>query len=130
MPMSRTRLPSLQRKLSPSDTRLTVQSSATGCLACWAEQSAGISQNRKGTRVTEERGMPSGLHLMITGAGGLIGSALVPRLAADGHRLTRVTRGPAGPGDISWDPAGGMLDLHQLGRVNGVIHLAGENLGS
>jgi uncharacterized protein (TIGR01777 family) len=74
--------------------------------------------------------MPSGLHLMITGAGGLIGSALVPRLAADGHRLTRVTRGPAGPGDISWDPAGGMLDLHQLGRVNGVIHLAGENIGS
>ena len=80
--------------------------------------------------MVEERGMPSGLHLVITGAGGLIGSALVPRLAADGHRITRVTRGPAGPGEISWDPGRGILDLHQLGRVNGVIHLAGENIGS
>jgi uncharacterized protein (TIGR01777 family) len=80
--------------------------------------------------VVEERGMPSSLHLMITGAGGLIGSALVPRLAADGHRITRVTRGPAAPGEISWDPARGILDLHQLGRVDGVIHLAGENIGS
>ncbi len=67
---------------------------------------------------------------MITGAGGLIGSALVPRLAADGHRITRVTRGPARPGEISWDPARGILDLHQVGRVDGVIHLAGENIGS
>ncbi|MFL5512743.1 MAG: NAD-dependent epimerase/dehydratase family protein, partial [Gemmatimonadales bacterium] len=48
---------------------------------------------------------------MITGARGLIGSALVPRLAADGHRITGVTRGPAGPGEISWDPGGGILDL-------------------
>lgn len=67
---------------------------------------------------------------MITGAGGLIGSALVSRLAADGHRITRVTRGPARPGEISWDPARGILDLHQVGRVDGVIHLAGENIGS
>ncbi|HEX6406394.1 MAG TPA: TIGR01777 family oxidoreductase, partial [Gemmatimonadales bacterium] len=74
--------------------------------------------------------MSSGLHLMITGAGGLIGSALLPRLAADGHRITRVTRGPAEPGEISWDPGGGILDLHQLGRIDGVIHLAGENIGS
>jgi len=80
--------------------------------------------------VVEERGMSSGLHLMITGAGGLIGSALLPRLAADGHRITRVTRGPAEPGEISWDPGGGILDLHQLGRIDGVIHLAGENIGS
>ena len=104
MPISRTRLPSLQRKLSPSDTRLTVQPSATGGRACCAEQLTGISQNRKGSRVTEERGMASGLHLVITGAGGLIGSALLPSLAADGHRITRMTRGAAGPGEISWDP--------------------------
>src|SRR3954469_8000765 len=130
MPISRTRLPSLQRKLSPSDTRLTIQPSADGSRACCAEQPAGSSQNRKGIRVAEERGMSSGLHLIVTGAGGLIGSALLPRLAADGHRVTRVTRGPAGAGEISWDPARGILDLHQLGRVDGVIHLAGENIGS
>ncbi len=80
--------------------------------------------------MVEERGMPSGLHLMITGAGGLIGSALLPRLAADGHRITRVTRGPAGRGEISWDPGGRILDLRQLGRIDGIIHLAGENIGS
>src|SRR5215218_2019227 len=130
MPISRTRLPSLQRKLSPSDTRLTVQASATGAPACCAEQPTGISQNRKGSRVAEQRGMASDLHLVITGARGLIGSALLPRLAADGHRITRLTRGAAGPGEVSWDPAHGILDLQQLGRVDGVVHLAGEAIGS
>jgi uncharacterized protein len=130
MPIRRTRLPSLQRKLSPSDTRLTVQASATGRPACCAEQPTGTSQNRKGSRVAEQRRTASDLHLVITGAGGLIGSALLPRLAADGHRITRLTRGAAGPGEVSWDPARGVLDLQQLGRVDSVVHLAGEAIGS
>jgi uncharacterized protein len=73
--------------------------------------------------------MATGLHLLISGSGGLIGSALVSRFAGEGHRVTRLTRGPAGPGEVSWDPGGGTLDLRGLDPLDGVIHLAGETIG-
>jgi uncharacterized protein (TIGR01777 family) len=69
------------------------------------------------------------LHLMVSGASGLIGSALMRRLAADGHRVTRLVRRPAGPGEVTWDPVAGTIDAQRLAGVDGVIHLAGENLG-
>jgi uncharacterized protein (TIGR01777 family) len=70
-----------------------------------------------------------GLHLLVSGASGLIGSALIRRLAADGHRVTRLVRRPAGPGEVTWDPAIGTIDAQKLAGVDGVVHLAGENLG-
>jgi len=60
----------------------------------------------------------------------LIGSELVPRLSRAGYRVTRLTRGPAGPGTITWDPANSRLDPAQLAGVAAVIHLAGENVGA
>lgn len=72
----------------------------------------------------------SGMHLVVSGAGGLIGSELLPRLARAGHRVTKLTRGPAGPGTITWDPVNGLLETGQLAGVDGVIHLAGENVGA
>jgi uncharacterized protein (TIGR01777 family) len=71
-----------------------------------------------------------GLHLLVTGAGGLIGSALVARLSADGHRVRRLVRRPAGPAEITWNPASGILDPAALEGADGVIHLAGENIGA
>ena len=65
---------------------------------------------------------------MVTGAGGLIGSALLPSLTGAGYRVSRLTRRPHGPGAFPWDPLGGVLDLRQLGRIDGVVHLAGENI--
>ena len=47
----------------------------------------------------------AGLHVAVTGASGLIGSALARRLAAEGHRVSPLVRRPAGPGEINWDPA-------------------------
>jgi uncharacterized protein len=70
----------------------------------------------------------SGLHLLVSGAGGLIGSALLSRLTGEGHRVTRLTRRAVGPGEVSWDPGGGGLDLRRLEPLDGVIHLAGENI--
>src|SRR5919112_1946064 len=72
----------------------------------------------------------SGIHLLVTGASGLIGSEVLPRLARAGDRVTRLTRSPAVPGTITWDPVNGVLDPAQLAGVDGVIHLAGENVGA
>jgi hypothetical protein len=70
------------------------------------------------------------IHVAITGASGLLGSAFVPALTAGGHRVTRIVRGAAGPGEVSWDPATGQLDPADLLGVDAVIHLAGENIGA
>ena len=74
--------------------------------------------------------MDSHFHVAITGASGLIGSALSRRLAAAGHRVTRLVRRPAGTGEISWDPAAGYLRSQDLEGVDAVVHLAGENVGA
>ncbi|HEY5939202.1 MAG TPA: TIGR01777 family oxidoreductase [Gemmatimonadales bacterium] len=66
----------------------------------------------------------------MTGASGLIGSALGRRLAAAGHRVTAIVRRMASAGEISWDPENGRLEAGQLEGVDVVIHLAGENIGT
>ena len=70
------------------------------------------------------------LHVAVTGAGGLIGSPLTRRLAAEGHRVSRLVRRAAGPGEISWDPDSGRLDPNDLEGIDAVVHLAGENVGA
>src|SRR5688500_2917094 len=66
----------------------------------------------------------------VTGATGLIGSALTSFLAAGGHTVRRVRRGRGDParGDIAWDPAAGRLDPRDLEGVDAVVHLAGESV--
>ncbi|MBI2156072.1 MAG: NAD-dependent epimerase/dehydratase family protein, partial [Candidatus Rokubacteria bacterium] len=53
----------------------------------------------------------------VTGSSGLVGSALLPELAARGHRALRVVRpqSSAGGADtIRWDPTAGALDAAAL----------------
>lgn len=63
----------------------------------------------------------------ITGSSGLIGSALAAFLSTGGHRVIRLTRGPAAnPDERQWDPIDPDPDL--LDGVDAVIHLAGETI--
>ena len=70
------------------------------------------------------------LHVAITGAGGLIGSAITRRLRAENHSVIMLVRRQPGPGEISWDPATGRLDPSELEGLDAVVHLAGENIGA
>jgi uncharacterized protein len=66
----------------------------------------------------------------VTGASGLIGTALVRRLEAGGHRALRLTRSrPTGPDQLHWDPAAGELDPDALAKADAVVHLAGKGIG-
>ena len=67
------------------------------------------------------------MRIAITGASGMVGSALVPFLTAQGHTAVPVSRRPA-PGGIQWDPASGTLDAAAFEGLDAVIHLAGENI--
>jgi len=70
------------------------------------------------------------MRVAVTGASGLIGSALVPYLRAQGHDVERLVRRPAAALDeISWDPERGTVDLHRLEGVDAVVHLAGKAVG-
>ena len=70
------------------------------------------------------------MRVAVTGASGLIGSALVPALRAQGHEVVRlVRRAPAAPDEVRWDPTSGDVDLTGLAGVEGFIHLAGAGVG-
>jgi uncharacterized protein (TIGR01777 family) len=69
--------------------------------------------------------------LALTGAGGLIGSALAPFLTTQGHAVVRMVRGgPVAPDAVSWDPERGLIDPAPLEGLDAVIHLAGENIAA
>jgi hypothetical protein len=69
------------------------------------------------------------VRIVVSGASGLLGSALVPALSAAGHQVTRlVRRDPVGSDEISWDPSTGRLDSRALVGVDAVVNLSGANL--
>lgn len=66
----------------------------------------------------------------VTGASGLIGSALVASLQSHGHTVVRlVRRAAAAPDEVRWDPKAGSVDLNRLGGTDVVVHLAGAGVG-
>jgi uncharacterized protein (TIGR01777 family) len=67
------------------------------------------------------------MDVLISGATGLIGSALIPELEAKGHTVRRLTRHPRQEGDIRWDIDAGTVD-GDLSGVDAVVHLAGESI--
>jgi len=74
------------------------------------------------------------VRVAVTGATGLIGRAVVERLASDGHQTVRVARS-AGPPDrqgstVNWDPAGGRIEVEALEGLDAVVHLAGEPIAA
>lgn len=69
------------------------------------------------------------MRIAITGASGLVGTALVPFLQGKGHDVIRLVRGaPQGPGQHRWSPEAGIVATDELGPLDAVIHLAGESV--
>ncbi|WP_399092041.1 TIGR01777 family oxidoreductase [Streptomyces sp. BBFR2] len=70
------------------------------------------------------------MRIAITGSTGLIGSALVRSLRADGHTPVRlVRRPPAAPDEVRWDPRRQEVDTAGLAGCEAVVHLAGAGVG-
>ena len=68
------------------------------------------------------------MRVAVTGATGLVGSALVPFLTSGGHDVYPVVRREPGEREIGWDPANGKLNAADLEGFDAVVHLAGENI--
>ena len=64
----------------------------------------------------------------VSGAGGLIGSALAPALRADGHRVISLVRRAPRPGEdaLGWDPSSGALTPAGSVVADAFVHLAGD----
>ena len=71
------------------------------------------------------------MRIAITGSTGLIGSALVRSLVADGHDVRRLVRRAArAPNEVSWNPERNEIDVKALAGVDAVVNLAGENIAA
>ncbi|MDP8950767.1 MAG: TIGR01777 family oxidoreductase [Actinomycetota bacterium] len=69
------------------------------------------------------------MDVLVSGSTGLVGTALVPALTNEGHRVVRLTRSGDGSDDaVRWDPAAGTIDAERLRGIDAVVHLAGENI--
>jgi uncharacterized protein (TIGR01777 family) len=71
------------------------------------------------------------LRIAVTGASGLVGSALVPFLTTGGHDVIRLVRRPPRETDEhEWTPERGLTDPDAIGSLDAVIHLAGESVAA
>jgi len=70
------------------------------------------------------------MNILVTGASGLVGSALASSLISTGYEVTRLLRRPPLSGEKAarWDPLAGTIDANAFEGVNAVVHLAGENI--
>lgn len=71
---------------------------------------------------------PAPMRILVTGASGLVGRALVPYLKMRGHTILKLTRDASANDEIAWNPAARQLDLSLAGGIDAVVHLAGENV--
>jgi uncharacterized protein (TIGR01777 family) len=70
------------------------------------------------------------MKLLVSGSTGFIGKALVPFATTSGHEVVRLVRTSPGLGDVVWNPSNNEIDTGALDGFDGVVHLAGENLGA
>ena len=76
------------------------------------------------------------MKVLLSGASGLVGTALSKSLSSDGHQVLRLVRGsfPASDADaIAWSAVEGTVATQALaahGRLDAVVHLAGEGIAN
>ena len=68
------------------------------------------------------------MRILLSGASGLVGSALAPFLSARGHDVVRLVRRAPAAGEARWDPSAHHIDRAALERADAVVHLSGERL--
>jgi uncharacterized protein (TIGR01777 family) len=75
--------------------------------------------------------MSSSRTVAITGASGLVGTALAEAFAADGVRVLKLVRRPVSaskPDEVYWKPSAGEIDAAKLEGVDLVFNLAGKGI--
>jgi uncharacterized protein len=70
------------------------------------------------------------MKILVSGASGLVGSALLPQLLTSGHHVLSLVRRPATTSqELGWNPeTGELFEPEQFDGIDAVIHLAGENV--
>ncbi|TDI85768.1 MAG: TIGR01777 family protein [Caldithrix sp.] len=70
------------------------------------------------------------MKILISGASGLVGTALEPFLRVGGHDVNKLVRTKNSKNccDVYWDPYHDELDQASLHGVEAVVHLSGENI--
>jgi uncharacterized protein (TIGR01777 family) len=67
------------------------------------------------------------MRVLISGASGLLGTALTRTLRSAGHQPIALVRRAPRPGEVQWDPEQ-PLDPARLADYDAVVHLAGKNI--
>src|SRR5947209_3236840 len=68
------------------------------------------------------------MKILVAGASGLVGSALIPALESDGGEVTCLVRSSPKANEIEWHPNRGQIDAARLEGFEAIINLAGENI--
>ncbi len=72
------------------------------------------------------------MNILITGGTGLIGTRLAELLTAAGHAVALLSRTPTAGGPyltLGWDPAADTIDPAAVPWADGIVNLAGANVG-
>ncbi|MEO0055971.1 MAG: hypothetical protein RLZZ50_1918, partial [Verrucomicrobiota bacterium] len=84
---------------------------------------------RDDLRFLGEHGASRPLRVLVSGASGLVGSALVPFLRTQGHEVIRLVRRKARAADeVEWNPETGAVSLDAAGWIDAVVHMAGAGI--
>ncbi|CCE75941.1 TIGR01777 family oxidoreductase [Clavibacter nebraskensis] len=79
--------------------------------------------------MSDSTASPAPLTVLISGAGGTIGTELQAQLHAAGHRVqTLVRHAPSSADEHEWQPAEGKLDPAVLDGVDAVVNLSGASI--
>lgn len=71
------------------------------------------------------------MKILVSGASGLIGTALTAALHVEGHTVHRLVRERSdNPDTVYWKPSTGEIERDKLDGYDAVVHLAGENIAA